>query len=277
MILGFLAILLMGVTLGLLGAGGSILAVPILVYLFKIDPVLSTSYSLLLVGYTALIGAILYFKKKQIDFNIAIKFAVPSIISVYLTRRFLLPAIPHEIHFANFIITKDLLILLLFSLIMFLTSVFMVKNQNKKSNQDNKKLPLSPLAKNIFIIIEAILVGVITAIIGAGGGFLIVPTLVLLNKINIKIAIGTSLFIIATKSLLGFIGDIQANVNLDYFFLFNLMILASIGMLIGTLLSKFINPKFLKIAFGYFVMLTSILIIFRETFFKGVFNFFHFF
>ncbi|MDB2550329.1 sulfite exporter TauE/SafE family protein [Rickettsiales bacterium] len=264
MILGFISILLMGITLGLLGAGGSILTVPILVYLFKINPVLSTSYSLLLVGFTALIGAFLYFRKKQIDFSIAIKFAIPSIITVYLTRRFLLPAIPYEFAIIGITIQKDLLILLLFALIMFLTSIFMIKNSSKAQGQDNKMILLNPHIKNILIIIESSLVGVITAIIGAGGGFLIVPALVLLNKANIKTAIGTSLLIIAAKSILGFVGDVQAEVDIDYFLAIKLIVLASIGMFSGALLSKYLNPNNLKKSFGYFVMITSILIIIKE-------------
>lgn len=264
MIIGYLAILLMGITLGVLGAGGSILTVPIIVYLFKINPVLSTSYSLLLVGFTALIGSFIYYKKKQIDFSIAIKFAIPSLISVYLTRRFLLPAIPENFEILSIILNKDLLILLLFAAIMFMTSIFMINDSSQKLSKSKVK-NLSPIIKNLLIIIEAIIVGIITAIIGAGGGFLIVPALVLLNKINVKSAIGSSLFIIALKSLIGFVGDLQNDLDLDFFLAINLMILSACGMLIGTFLSKYIDANHLKKGFGYFVMITSILILIKET------------
>ena len=262
-ILGFVAILLMGITLGLLGAGGSILTVPILVYLFHINPLLSTSYSLVLVGFTALVGAFFYYRKKQIDFHIAVKFALPSIIAVYATRRFLLPLIPDHFSFFNIVIAKNLLILVLFAVMMFLTALFMIKDSSVKLPKGDKA-DMPPYLKNLFIIVEAALVGVITAIVGAGGGFLIVPALVLLNKINVKTAIGTSLFIIAAKSLIGFVGDIQNKVNLDYMLALQLVVLSSVGMFLGTLLGKFINPDNLKKGFGYFVLLTSILIIIKE-------------
>lgn len=262
-ILGFVAILLMGITLGLLGAGGSILTVPILVYLFHINPLLSTSYSLVLVGFTALVGAFFYYRKKQIDFHIAVKFALPSIIAVYATRRFLLPLIPDHFSFFNIVIAKNLLILVLFAVMMFLTALFMIKDSSASLSKGDKA-DMPPYLKNLFIIVEAALVGVITAIVGAGGGFLIVPALVLLNKINVKTAIGTSLFIIAAKSLIGFVGDIQNKVNLDYMLALQLVVLSSVGMFLGTLLGKFINPDNLKKGFGYFVLLTSILIIIKE-------------
>ncbi len=265
MILGFLSILLMGVILGLIGAGGSILTVPIFVYLFKINSVLSTSYSLLLVGFTALIGSFFYFRKKKIDFNIAFKFAIPSIITVYLTRRFILPAIPNDFKFLDLIITKDLFILSLFSFMMFLTSFFMIKNSDKKSKDSKKKILINPYIKNILIVFESSLIGVLTALIGAGGGFLIVPALVLLNKIDIKSAIGTSLVIIALKSIFGFIGDIQSNVNLDYFLAFYLIITASIGIYFGLFLGKYFDSNYIKKGFGYFVMVISIIIIIKET------------
>lgn len=262
MIIGYIAIFLMGSTLGLLGAGGSILTVPILVYLFKINPILSTSYSLLLVGFTALIGCYLYYKKNQIDSQIAIKFAIPSIIAVYLTRRYLLPKITNEIVFLNFAISKDLLILILFALVMFLTAIFMIKKPTINNSNQNRKI--NKIAKNFLIILEASFVGFITAIIGAGGGFLIVPALTLLNKINIKTAIGTSLLIIAAKSLIGFVGDIQAGVKINYFFALTLIIISSISMCCGIFLSKYFNSNSLKKGFGYFVMLTSIFILIKE-------------
>lgn len=263
MIVGFIAILFMGITLGLLGAGGSILTVPILVYLFEINPILSTSYSLLLVGFIALFGNFFYFKKQQVDFNIAIKFAIPSIISVYLTRRFVLPMIPNNFMIFNIPIEKDLFILFLFAGIMLLSSLAMIKGSHKILTKNNE-FTVNSTFKNIFILIESTVVGFITAMIGAGGGFLIVPALVLLNKIDIKVAIGSSLFIIATKSLIGFIGDIQSGITIDYSLSFTLLSLAIIGMLFGITLNKHMNSSYLKKGFGYFVMLTSILIIVKE-------------
>lgn len=264
MIIGFLAILLMGIILGSLGAGGSILTVPILVYLFKIQPVLSTSYSLFLVGFTAIIGSFLYLKKGQIDFNIAVKFAIPSIISVYLTRRFLIPRIPSEFQLFGIVLEKDLLVLILFAIMMLLASLFMIRNPSENTFNDHKP-SLTPIIRNILIIIESLIVGLITATVGAGGGFLIIPVLVLLNNISIKSAIGTSLIIIAAKSLTGFIGDIQAGVDLDYMLAAILIILSSLGMFLGSMINKYIDSQQLKKAFGYFLMITSVIMIIKET------------
>ncbi|MBL6665092.1 MAG: sulfite exporter TauE/SafE family protein [Rickettsiales bacterium] len=262
--IAFVAILLMGITLGLLGAGGSVLTVPILVYLFGVSPVVATGYSLLLVGFTALFGMFLYLDKKQIDFNIAIKFSIPSMISVYLTRRFLLPSIPENIDLLFLSISKDVLILLLFSVVMLLASISMIRSQNKKIDFP---LDVKPLLKNSIIILEAVIIGTITALIGAGGGFLIVPALILLNKIDVKTAIATSLFIIAAKSLLGFVGDIQGNNNINYLFALKLLLASSLGMFIGVLLAKNINPHHIKKLFGYFLMMIAILILAKEIFF----------
>jgi uncharacterized membrane protein YfcA len=160
-------------------------------------------------------------------------------------------------------IEKDLFILMIFAVIMLATSFSMIKTSEEVATNYHASLS-NPIIKNLFIIFEAIMVGVVTAIIGAGGGFLIVPALIILNKIDIKTAIGSSLFIIAIKSLGGFVGDIQAGTMIDYYLSFKLLILAIVGMFLGIILSKYLNSKYLKKGFGYFVILTSILIIIKE-------------
>ncbi|AZQ44797.1 sulfite exporter TauE/SafE family protein [Nonlabens ponticola] len=258
-ILGYSGALLIGLVLGLIGGGGSILTVPILVYALAINPVTATAYSLFVVGSTSLVGAVKNMIKGMVDFKTAIIFAIPAFIAVYLTRAFLIPIIP-EILFSidGFEVTKNLAIMLFFAVIMLLASISMVRN-NRKENEEETEIKYNyPL-----IIIEGLVVGTITGIVGAGGGFLIIPALVLLANLPMKKAVATSLFIIAIKSLIGFVGDVQ-NLAIDWNFLLVFTGLSVIGIFIGVWLNKFIDGKKLKKAFGWFVLVMGIYIIYKE-------------
>jgi uncharacterized membrane protein YfcA len=260
MILGYIGALLVGLTLGLLGGGGSILTVPILVYLLGTNPVLATAYSLFVVGSTSLVGAIRNMAKGMVDIKIAVVFAVPAFIAVYLTRRFLVPAIPDEIFtVGNFTLTKDLGIMLFFALIMLAASYSMIKGRKESVASESKKLNI-PL-----IVLEGFIVGVLTGIVGAGGGFLIIPALVLFANLPMKRAVATSLLIIAVKSLIGFLGDVQ-NLEMDWPFLLTFTAISIVGIFIGIYLNKYVNGKSLKKAFGWFVLIMGIYIILKELF-----------
>lgn len=258
-IIGYLGALLIGLVLGLIGGGGSILTVPILVYALTLNPVLATAYSLFVVGATSLVGAVKNMMKGMVDFKTAIIFAIPAFIAVYLTRAFLIPAIPVDLFtIGNFLITKNLAIMLFFAVIMLLASISMIRNKGKETDEDtviNYNYPL--------IIVEGLVVGGITGIVGAGGGFLIIPALVLLAKLPMKKAVATSLFIIAIKSLIGFLGDVQ-NLDIDWKFLLSFTALSIVGIFIGIWLNKFIDGKKLKKAFGWFVLVMGIYIIYKE-------------
>lgn len=258
-IISYLGALVIGLVLGLIGGGGSILTVPILVYALSINPVLATAYSLFVVGATSLVGAIKNMMKGMVDFRTAIIFAIPAFIAVYLTRAFLIPAIPDELFKINdFIVTKNLAIMLFFAFIMLLASISMIRNKRKETDEESEIKYNYPL-----IIVEGLIVGVITGIVGAGGGFLIIPALVLLAKLPMKKAVATSLFIIAIKSLVGFLGDVQ-NLEIDWLFLSSFTALSIIGIFIGIWLNKFIDGKKLKKAFGWFVLIMGIYIIYKE-------------
>jgi len=260
MILGYIGALIVGLTLGLLGGGGSILSVPILVYLLGINPILATAYSLFVVGATSLVGAVRNMMNRRVDMKVAVVFAVPAFIAVYLTRRYLVPAIPDEIFtLGNFTLTKDLGIMLFFALIMLAASVSMIKGRKEKEIMGNAKLNL-PL-----IVLEGALVGVLTGIIGAGGGFLIIPALVLFANLPMKRAVATSLVIIAVKSLIGFVGDIHT-LTIDWLFLLSFTGFSILGLFIGIYLNKFIDGKNLKRGFGWFVLVMGIYIITKELF-----------
>lgn len=259
-ILGYFGGLLIGVVLGLIGGGGSILTVPVLVYLLAVNPVTATAYSLFVVGSSALVGALRNIPKKLIDFRTGIVFAIPAFIAVYLTRKYLVPAIPEEIFtLSGFTLTKDIGIMLFFAIIMIIASVSMIKEKSNGRNLEETKTSYNyPL-----IILEGMVVGVLTGIVGAGGGFLIIPALVLLAKLPMKKAVATSLLIIAIKSLIGFIGDVE-NMKIDWVFLLIFTGLSIAGIWLGVYLNNFINGKKLKKAFGWFVLLMGIYIIWSE-------------
>lgn len=260
-ILGYVGALIIGIILGLIGGGGSILTVPVLVYLLGINPVTATAYSLFVVGISALTGAIKNMKKKLVDFKTAILFAIPAFISVYVTRRYIVPAIPDYLFTVNgFVVTKNIAIMVFFGLIMILASFSMIKNGKKG------EIPEGPIQYNYpLILIEGLVVGLLTGIVGAGGGFLIIPALVLMAKLPMKKAVATSLLIIAIKSLIGFIGDVQ-ELTIDWKFLLPFTAVSVLGIVLGIYLNKFIGGHKLKKGFGWFVLVMGIYIIFKELF-----------
>jgi len=330
LIAGFIAAILIGFTLGLIGGGGSILTVPVLVYLVHIDPVLATAYSLFVVGISSSVGALNYMKKGLLSYKTAIIFAVPSFIAVFLTRKFLVPAIPEElfsigtldittevffilllifvmlavsllslnrifhgskkhikafllvtpaaimvfvirqflipripenlITIDNFTLTRDMGIMLFFALIMFLSAFSMIRSDKANYEKEEHK---GIMYNYPMIVVEGTTIGTITGIVGAGGGFLIIPALVLLAGLPMKLAIGTSLLIIAVKSLVGFLGDVS-NQAIDWVFLLSFTGMATIGIFFGTFSAKYLDNNRLKKAFGWFVLIMAVYIIIKE-------------
>lgn len=251
-LLGYLSSILMGLSLGMIGGGGSILTVPILVYLFKVEPLQATAYSLFIVGLTALFGSFTNIKSKTIDFKVAAMFGFPSLLGVSLTRSFIVPAIPTEIvHVGAFLLTKDLLIMGVFAILMVMASFSMIKS-NKPSTGSKKAVP--PHIRYLIIAAEGLIVGGITGLVGAGGGFLIIPALVFLAGLPMRMAVGTSLLIIAVKSLGGFLSD-PSKSDLNWNLLLTISAIAVVGIFVGSYLSKFVSEAKLKKAFGYFVLI----------------------
>jgi uncharacterized membrane protein YfcA len=258
-ILGYFSAIIIGVTLGLIGGGGSILTVPVLVYIVGINPILATAYSLFIVGISALVGAFRNGKMGNIDYKTGFVFAVPSFIAVYYTRRILVPAIPQEIlNFNGYVLTKETGLMLFFALVMLLAAFSMIKGRREAVKAKPKDFNYT------IIIIEGLFVGTITGLVGAGGGFLIIPALVLLAGLPMKKAVGTSLMIIAIKSLIGFTGDLSTSLIIDWNFLASFSSLAVIGILLGSYLSKSIDGASLKKAFGYFVLMMAVTVILKE-------------
>ncbi|WP_106916437.1 sulfite exporter TauE/SafE family protein [Chryseobacterium aurantiacum] len=258
-IIGYAASVLIGISLGLIGGGGSILTVPVLVYLFSIDALLATEYSLFIVGVSSVAGSFSYFKKGLIDLKISLIFGIPSIISIFLTRTYLLPFIPDElIQIKGFIITKNIFLLLVFAGLMILASYKMIRNNTPVNVLKSRS------GKNTLLAVgEGTVVGMLTGLVGAGGGFMIIPALVNLLKIPMKKAIGTSLVIISLNSLIGFASSINHAV-IDWKLLMSITFIAVIGIVIGTQLSERIDGKKLKPAFGWFILVMGVYIMTKE-------------
>jgi len=258
-ILGFISAFIVGISLGLLGSGGSILSMPIFIYLFKLNEKVATAYSLFVVGASALFASYRYGSKKLINYRVALFFGIPSIISVIVVRYYLIPIIPEIIITINdFHITRRMLILGLFSILLILAGYQMLKKNKhiKKRIKKNFNYPLT--------LLEGFTVGGLTGLVGAGGGFLIVPSLVILSDLKLSVAIGTSLMIISVKSLLGFfIGDVM-KISIDWEFLGAFSTIALIGVLIGITLSQHVKTNLLKKGYGLFIGGIGILILIFE-------------
>lgn len=252
-----MASICIGVILGLLGGGGSILSIPILVYLFHVDAVMASAYSLFIVGVTSFIGAIPKYKDHLVDIRTGILFGIPSIAAIFATRKWVVPAIPDVIfQLGGFTFSRRLLLLGLFALLMITASWSMIRNRKQKLTEDRDwKIPL--------LVVEGILIGFLTGLVGAGGGFLIIPALVWLTGLPFKTAVGTSLFIIAINSLLGFLGDVL-NYEMEWGFLLTLTSLAILGILVGNRLQKQISADHLRKAFGWLTFVMGIFMLLRE-------------
>lgn len=259
---GYIASVFIGISLGLIGGGGSILTVPVLVYLFGIDAALATAYSLFIVGMTSVVGSVSYFRKGLVHLKTALIFGIPSILSVFLTRAYIVTAIPEGIfRLGSFTLTRNVMLMVIFAALMILASYSMIKKCRGEDcfPSENQKV------QNTAVIVHGMAVGFVTGLIGAGGGFLIIPALVNLLHLDIKKAIGTSLFIIALNSLFGF-GVSVTHLVMEWGFILQILVLAIVGVFIGSWLSTKIDGRKLKPAFGWFVLIMGIYILIKETF-----------
>jgi len=255
---------MIGVSLGMIGGGGSILTVPALVYLMGTAPVEATAYSLFIVGSTSMVGGFQKYMQGFVDVKNAIIFGIPSIIGVFVTRKFIVPTIPDHIGVVmGSDITKDILIMLLFAILMVLASLSMIRSGKQSETTKKSEVAASASTRYFLIVLEGLIVGSITGFVGAGGGFLIIPALVLLTGLPMKQAIGTSLVIIAAKSLFGFLGDL-GHMDMQWQLLGTFTALAIGGIFLGNKLSKNIEGHKLKSAFGWFVLVMGVYIIARE-------------
>lgn len=257
-VIGHVLALCIGLSLGLFGGSGSILAVPILVYVMDINTKTAIAMSLVIVGLVSLIGLIPHGQQGNISFKTAFLFTPPAMLGAYLGAR--ITELP---------IITDSFQLVCFGIIMAIASILMIRKDSKKPNVSsiNLKQSASLIPKNVpqwlVICLEALGVGVITGFVGVGGGFLIIPALVLLGRIPMRKAIGTSLLIISFKSATGFLGYAQ-QVTMNWNSIASFTIAASAGTILGAYLTKYIDAKHLQKSFGYFVLEIAIFVLIKR-------------
>lgn len=254
-IVGLILAVLIGVSLGLMGGGGSILTVPLLVYFFHVNPFVASTYSLLIVGVSSLLGVIPYIKNKEYHIPAIVQMGIPSVIVVYITKYFLVPLIPDQLYIAgNYSVNSDQLLLVFFSLLLIVAAFAMIR---KTEASTHKKVSVIQLTSH------GILIGFLTGLVGVGGGFLIIPVLVLVCEIPMKKAVGSSLIIIVLNAIIGLMA-VKDFVSFDQLLLVKISVLSIIGIVIGTLLSKRIEGGKLKRGFGWFLLIMGLAILFKE-------------
>ena len=265
---GLILFLCIGLILGLIGGGGSLLGVPVLVYVMLVEADLATTYSLFIVGITALVGAISYLRKGEVSAEAILNFALASVATVFCMRKFIMPRIPSEFEFNGHMIQKHTLIMVVFAFLILAASYSMIINRKPNRIKDVKwnEFTKTPLGVP-FVIVLGVLVGMITGFVGAGGGFIIVPVLMIFMRLNFKKAIGTSLSIITLNSLIGFVGNI-GHQPLDWKFLVTISAVCGVGILFGSLLSNKISSTKLKPAFGWFTLVVGVFVLVKEIFLK---------
>ncbi len=261
-LIGYVSAILIGLVLGLIGGGGSILTVPVLVYLFHVHPSLGTGYSLFIVGITSLIGVVTKWNAKEVDVKTAVLFGIPSMLAVFLIRKWILPQIPDPLFtFGDFQLAKSRFMMLFFAILMLFAALKMLR----PTNVNTKVAPIN--GHSISLAWQGLVVGLLTGFVGVGGGFLIVPALVMFSKLPMKLAIGTSLFIISVNSLIGFSGDVWSQGDkMNWSFLALISMLSIVGILIGGQLAKRLETKYLRKGFAWFVFVMSIFILTKELF-----------
>jgi uncharacterized protein len=262
LIVGYICAMLVGVSLGILGSGGSILTVPIMVYIMQIEPVDATSYSLFVVGLTSTAGGLTYIKKKLVDLKTALIFAVPSILSVYLTRKFFIPFIPDPVFSVMpFTLSKNIFIMFMFAALMIIVAYKMIRPSVYKEPDVNEIRQFN----YPWLILIGLISGILTGFLGVGGGFIIIPALVLFAKIPVRMSVGTSLLIIAFNSFAGFAEEVINNHSvINYSFLIKFSILSMVGIFIGFRISLKLKPEQLKKIFGWFILVTGVCVMVNE-------------
>jgi hypothetical protein len=241
--IGYILALFAGLAMGLLGGGGSILTVPILVYVFSVDTKVAVAMSLAIVGWTALMGMYSHFKLKNISFKVA-----------FIFGGFALPGTYFGSYLSQFI--SGQIQLLIFSAIMIIAAAFMFNG--KKEIEESSHSLNYPL-----IAISGVFVGIMTGLIGVGGGFLIVPALMFFTGIDMRKAVGTSLFIISFNSIFGFLsylGRVEIPWNLMIIF----SICSTVGIFIGAKLNTKVPQAKLKKIFAVFLIIMGIFILYKN-------------
>jgi uncharacterized membrane protein YfcA len=256
----YTASVVIGLCLGLIGAGGSILTIPVFVYILKTSPVASTIYSMFVVGICSFTGAIIAFTKKLVDIKAAVVFGLPSVAGVFIARKLIFPLVPEQLFsIGSMAITKDVFIMLVLAIIMLIVSIKMLKKKSANVTVRNAERKNT----NAIFFLQGICTGIVTGLLGVGGGFLIVPALLLWLKLPVKTAIGTTLFIITINSAAGFITS-YTSVLIQWPLMIKFAIGAIAGILAGSKLSEKIKADYLKKILAWFIIITSVYVLYKQ-------------
>jgi uncharacterized membrane protein YfcA len=255
-IIGYCLSVLIGFSLGLIGGGGSILTVPVLVFFFDIDPAMATTYSLFIVGIAAIAGSINHYRMSNISYKTILLFGIPSVIVLFIMRHWLLNMMPSVLLRSDkFSVTKSSFILGVFAALMLVAGWSMIRQRNYVPSKERQSYSR--------LIIQGAITGAVTGFIGIGGGFIIVPSLVLFAGLNMKKAIGTSLTIITINCIVGLLGNIEAVSSVNFLFLTIFSACAVAGIIAGTQVTRYVSDKRLKPVFGWIILLMSLIVLVR--------------
>jgi hypothetical protein len=255
---GYASLIGVGFLLGMMGAGGSILSVPILVYLFSLDVVVASSYSLFIVGSTSVVGTALKHHDHFIDIPAAVQLGVPSVLATFCTRKWLVCSLPDILFtYGSIPITRRALLLSVFAMVVIISSLMVIHSRQSTSDESTSR-PY-PLA----LILAGLGVGFLSGLAGVGGGFLILPALMLFAGLSFNVAAGSALPIIAMNSLVGFLGGAYSH-SVNWLFLASISMLATLGIFIGDLFASRFSPNTLKRIFGWSALVLGIWILVKE-------------
>ncbi|MCG9890726.1 MAG: sulfite exporter TauE/SafE family protein [Thermosynechococcaceae cyanobacterium MS004] len=234
-----------GLSLGLMGGGGSVLALPVLVYVMGVAPKSAIAMTLMIVGTVSLLGLIPHWRAGNINLKTALVFGPATMVGTFSGSKIAtLPWVTGTFQ------------MILFAVVMLMAAAFMIYRSTQSIVPDEPlALYPKPLCKYcwLWLLSEGVLVGILTGLVGVGGGFAIVPALVLLADVPMKQAIGTSLLIIIANSIAGFLGYL-GHVNLDWHLMISFIFAASVGTLPGAYLARFVSAQRLQKIFGYFLL-----------------------
>lgn len=243
--IGYFLALLIGASLGLMGGGGSILTVPVLVYALEMGAKEAIAMSLAIVGLTSLVGSLSHFKAGNINLKVAMIFGPVAMAGTFLGAKLA-------------VYLSGATQLIIFAIVMIIASYFMFKGRkNLKDNSEDHTVHFALIAG------PGIFVGILTGLVGVGGGFMIVPTLVLLAHVPMKQAVGTSLLIISLNSFSGFLGYMNT-VPIEWAFLGKFSFFTIIGILAGSYFVKYISQDKLKKMFAIFLVIMGFFILYKN-------------
>ena len=257
LLISLIASSIIGIAIGLLGAGGSILVMPVLVYILGLPPTIATTYSLGIVGISSAIAAMRTSRDQKVNAKVIFTFAFPAMFSIMIMRAFIMPALPKVLKIGMLQISIDSFSMIILSILMLISAQRMI-SQKKLQGDESNDISLS------LLVLTGFFIGVLTGFTGIGGGFLIVPAMILIGRMNVKEAAFTSMILIAMNALPGFFVDILNGKNLEWG-LFTLLTIASVfGGYAGIMLSKRIRQDLLRISFGIIIALLALFILFIE-------------